>query len=42
MSGSVTLHLLGTKTESTEVQPSSKECKLVSGADIRYEQIKTT
>ena len=40
--GSVTIHLLGINTESTEFQPNSTGFRLVSGADIRFEQIKTT
>ena len=42
ISGSVTIHLLGINTESTEFQPNSTGFKLVSGADIRLEQIKAT
>ena len=42
ISGSVTIHLLGINTESIEFQPNSTGFKLVSGADIRLEQIKAT
>ena len=42
ISGSVTIHLLGINIESTEFQPNSAGFKLVSGANIRFEQIKTT
>ena len=41
-SGSVTIHLLGSNTESTKFQPNSTGFKLVSGVDIRFEQIKST
>ena len=41
-SGSVTIHLLGMNTECTEFQPNSTGFELVSGADMRFEQIKTT
>ena len=41
-SGSITIHLLDINTESTEFQPNSTGFKLVSGADIRFEQMKTT
>ena len=40
ISGSVTIHLLGSNTESAELQPNPTGFKLVSGADIRFEQIK--
>ena len=42
ISGSVTIHLLGSNTESTRFQPNYTEFKLVSGVDIRFEQIKST
>ena len=38
---SYTTHLLGINTKSTEFQPNSTGFKLVCGADIRFEQIKT-
>ena len=38
---SVTIHLLGSNSESTEFQSNSKGFELVSGIDIRFEQIKT-
>ena len=41
ISSSVTIHLLGVNTESAEFQTNSTEFKLVSGYDIRFEQIKT-
>ena len=41
-SGSVTIHLLGINTECTEFQPNSTGFELVSGADMRFEQIKMT
>ena len=34
--------LLGIKIESTDFQPNSTGFKLVSGTDIKFEQIKTT
>ena len=40
ISGSVTTHLLGVITESTEFQPNSTGFRLVSGADSRFKQIK--
>ena len=40
--GSVTIHLLGINAESTEFQPNSVGFKLVSGGDIRFEQINMT
>ena len=42
ISGGVTIYLLHINTESTEFQPNSTGFKLVSSADIRFEQIKTT
>ena len=45
VSGSAMIHLLdllGINNESTDFQPNSTGFKLVSGADIRFEQIKTT
>ena len=42
ISGSVTIHLLGINTESTEFQSSFTRFKLVSGANIRFKQFKTT
>ena len=41
ISGSAKIHLLGSNTESAEFQPNSTGFKLVSGTDIRFEQIKT-
>ena len=41
ISGSETIHLLGSNTQSAEFRPNSAEFKLVSGTDIRIEQIKT-
>ena len=41
ISGSVTIYFLGSNTESTEFWPNSTGFKLVSGIDIRFEQIKT-
>ena len=40
--GSVTIHLLGINTESTEFQSNFTRFKLVSGAGIRFEQFKMT
>ena len=42
ISGSVTVHLLGTNTEHNEFLPNSRGFKLYSGVDIRFEQIKST
>ena len=42
ISGGVTMHLLGINTEFTEFRQNSTGLKLVSGADIRFEQIKAT
>ena len=42
ISGSVTIHLLVINNESAEFQLNSTGLQLVSGADIRFEQIKTT
>ena len=42
ISGSVAIHLLGMNTESSEFQPNSTGFKLVSCADIKFEQMKTT
>ena len=42
ISGSVTMHLLVINTESAEFQLNSTGLQLVSGADIRFEQMKTT
>ena len=41
ISDSVTIHSLSINTESTEFQPNFTGSKLVSGADIWFEQIKT-
>ena len=40
ISSSVTMHLLGSITESTEFQSNSTGFKLFSSTDIRFEQIK--
>ena len=42
ISDSVMMHLLGSNTESNEFQPNYTGFELVSGANIRFEQIKTT
>ena len=42
ISGSVTVHLLGTNTEHTEFLPNPRGFKLCFGVDIRFEQIKST
>ena len=41
ISGSVTIHLSGSNTESTEFLPNSTGFELVSGADIISEEIKS-